>query len=149
MSESIGRKCENCGFDSWTAIDNDDEYIEVCSNCGEQVAYAKKFFTMAYVCPKCKCHSGTLQDSRSAISIFCNSCGDRLIVKRKLIDTTDERHDVESKEEIPDYKICCPKCNSTQITTGKRGFSLITGFIGSNKTVNRCARCGHLWKPQL
>lgn len=27
----------------------------------------------------------------------------------------------------------CPKCGSTN--------------LGSNKTVNRCANCGHMWKP--
>lgn len=41
----------------------------------------------------------------------------------------------------------CPRCGSTSISTGQRGFSLITGFIGSNKTVNRCAKCGYAWKP--
>lgn len=43
--------------------------------------------------------------------------------------------------------IQCPRCGSTSITTGERGFSLLTGFIGSNKTVNRCAKCGYTWKP--
>lgn len=33
------------------------------------------------------------------------------------------------------------------ITAGQRGYSLLTGFLGSNKTVNRCANCGHTWKP--
>lgn len=41
----------------------------------------------------------------------------------------------------------CPKCGSTSITAGQRGYSLITGFIGSGKTVNRCANCGYKWKP--
>ena len=45
-------------------------------------------------------------------------------------------------------QICCPKCHSTQITTGARGFSIVTGFIGANKTVNRCAKCGHKWTPK-
>ncbi len=43
--------------------------------------------------------------------------------------------------------VCCPRCGSTQITTGQRGFSILTGFLGSNKTVNRCAKCGHSWTP--
>lgn len=42
----------------------------------------------------------------------------------------------------------CPRCGSTEITTGQRGFSFITGFIGSNKTVNRCAKCGYSWQPK-
>lgn len=42
----------------------------------------------------------------------------------------------------------CPKCHSTQISTGSRGFSIVSGFIGAGKTVNRCARCGHKWTPK-
>ena len=41
----------------------------------------------------------------------------------------------------------CPKCGSTAITAGQRGYSFFTGFLGNNKTVNRCANCGHTWKP--
>lgn len=41
----------------------------------------------------------------------------------------------------------CPKCGSTSITAGQKGYSLLTGFIGSSKTVNRCANCGYKWKP--
>lgn len=43
--------------------------------------------------------------------------------------------------------IRCPRCGSTSITTGQRGYKLSTGFLGSNKTVNRCAKCGHKWEP--
>lgn len=41
----------------------------------------------------------------------------------------------------------CPKCESTSITASQRGYSFWTGFLGSNKTVNRCSNCGHTWKP--
>lgn len=44
-------------------------------------------------------------------------------------------------------KIHCPKCNSTNITTGQRGYSFWTGFLGSSKTVNRCGNCGYKWEP--
>lgn len=50
-------------------------------------------------------------------------------------------------EEEKKNQICCPRCGSTQITTGQRGYSFLTGFLGSNKTVNRCANCGYSWKP--
>lgn len=52
------------------------------------------------------------------------------------------------QNNVANEKICCPKCNSTQITTGSRGFSIVSGFIGAGKTVNRCARCGHKWTPK-
>ena len=41
----------------------------------------------------------------------------------------------------------CPRCGSTSITAGQRGYSLLWGFIGSGNTVNRCSNCGHKWKP--
>ena len=44
-------------------------------------------------------------------------------------------------------EIRCPKCSSNAITTGNRGYSLMWGFIGSGKTVNRCANCGYKWSP--
>lgn len=41
----------------------------------------------------------------------------------------------------------CPRCGSTNVAIGQRGYSLVTGFWGSNKTVNRCGKCGYSWKP--
>lgn len=43
--------------------------------------------------------------------------------------------------------ICCPQCGSTEYHAGARGFSLLTGFVGSGKTVLTCLKCGHRWKP--
>lgn len=42
----------------------------------------------------------------------------------------------------------CPRCGSTAITTGARGYSLFSGFIGSGKTTNRCGNCGYKWYPK-
>jgi len=59
----------------------------------------------------------------------------------------------QQEEKLRDYfsqfnsPVVCPRCGSNQISTGQRGFSIVTGFIGSNKTVNRCAKCGFSWKP--
>lgn len=51
------------------------------------------------------------------------------------------------KQQSEQSKVRCPKCGSTNITAGQRGYSMLTGFIGSGKTVNRCANCGYKWKP--
>ena len=40
----------------------------------------------------------------------------------------------------------CPKCGSTAIEATQKGYSLLTGFIGSGKTMNYCKNCGHKWK---
>ena len=58
---------------------------------------------------------------------------------------------VQQQESIKNQQeknqVRCPKCGSTNITAGQRGYSLLTGFIGSGNTVNRCAKCGYKWKP--
>lgn len=81
-------------------------------------------------------------------------CNMALNDAKKLYDIINEAH------KIPNYFECvlidttdvntpkCPKCGSTSITAGQRGYSLLTGFIGSGQTVNRCANCGHKWKPR-
>lgn len=69
------------------------------------------------------------------------------IVKTGIIPKKYCRDDFISSNSESD-SIRCPKCNSTQITTGSRGYSLVWGFIGSGKTVNRCAKCGYKWEPK-
>ena len=54
----------------------------------------------------------------------------------------------ETKRKEKESKLHCPRCGSIQITTGQRGFSFWTGFIGANKTTNRCAKCGYSWQPK-
>ena len=55
----------------------------------------------------------------------------------------------QQKSSVPrtGSTVRCPRCGSTNITAGQRGYSLLTGFVGSGSTVNRCANCGHKWKP--
>lgn len=61
----------------------------------------------------------------------------------KTFDTTPYRREQSSPSQVH-----CPKCSSTQIVTGQRGYSVVWGFMGSNKTMNRCANCGHKWEPR-
>lgn len=55
------------------------------------------------------------------------------------------RHDQQAIQRIS--QIRCPRCGSTSITTGARGVNWTLGLIGASKTVNRCAKCGHMWTP--
>lgn len=45
-------------------------------------------------------------------------------------------------------QVTCPRCGSISVTTGQRGFSIISGLVGSSQTMNRCAKCGHKWMPR-
>lgn len=60
---------------------------------------------------------------------------------------TDESAITGSYLFIKDKPICCPRCASNAVTTGTRGYSPIWGFLGSNKTTNRCGKCGFTWNP--
>ena len=57
---------------------------------------------------------------------------------------TDHCRLVEYNQDV----IRCPKCNSQNIAIGKRGYSILMGFIGSGQTMNRCGNCGYKWKPK-
>lgn len=52
-----------------------------------------------------------------------------------------------NQNKAEESKPKCPKCGSTEIGVTNRGYSLLTGFIGSGKTMNVCKNCGHKWKP--
>jgi RNase P subunit RPR2 len=41
----------------------------------------------------------------------------------------------------------CPKCYSTNLSANKRGWKMTTGFIGSNKVIVTCLKCGNKFKP--
>ena len=40
----------------------------------------------------------------------------------------------------------CPQCGNEDTIVDKRGFSIVTGFIGSSRYVNHCPKCGRKWK---
>ena len=89
----------------------------------------------------------------------------------KRVEVKKLRHIFDPKRAAVDKRIeeldkqgiaCCPKCASTSITAGKRGFSvgkglagslisptagLIAGAAGSNKIQCICLKCGHVWMP--
>lgn len=54
---------------------------------------------------------------------------------------------MKAAAEAEKNKIKCPKCKCTDIGTTTRGYSLLSGFIGSGKPMNVCKKCGYKWKP--
>lgn len=52
------------------------------------------------------------------------------------------------QERVKNAPLHCPRCGSTAVVIGTRGYSMMTGFIGSGDTMNRCGNCGHKWKPR-
>ena len=95
-------------------------------------------------------------DFFECIKLFNSITGSCFETSCKIVDNIMETKQIppvlriKTKEEYLREKnqIRCPKCGSTSITAGQRGYSLFTGFIGSGKTVNRCANCGYKWEPK-
>ena len=155
MPCKLNRKCQYCGEDNWWSIDNKDEFIEVCANCSKTVAYKKSQFINEFQCDKCSSKDGILDDGDTNIRFICRKCGIPKIIFEKHYVEVDNRaktgiiiNNQPEEKPINSDVVKCPICHSTQISTSKRGFSLMTGFIGANKTVNHCARCGHTWQPR-
>ena len=68
-------------------------------------------------------------------------------------DESGEIPDVVNHETLAEARererntIKCPKGGSTAIQTVNRGYSLMTGFLGSGSPRNVCQKCGYKWKP--
>lgn len=127
-------KCVECGKEI-------SDKSESCPNCGcptklsiveiEKQTYKE---SLMFKCPICKKEftSGTFK---------CDLCGYKHFITPS--DELNKQNQQLQTSNIP----TCPKCGSTAITAGQRGYTLMSGLLGSNKTVNRCANCGHTWKP--
>lgn len=113
-------KCPECGRDV-------SDKAAVCIHCGYPIGEMPNDENdLITECPVCKLE-------RKGNEQYCRCCKFEFSKwKKKKIDTS---------------PVCCPHCKSTSITTGPRGYSLLSGFIGSSKTVNRCAKCGYKWEP--
>lgn len=133
---------------------------------------------MMRCCPKCGditvsnatkctfCGYDTLETKYSYKDNFNDRIGIRKKIQKEYIDNSPEfDEELAKKREEENDKILyvngnpsmttsskdtlkCPKCGSTAVSTGARGFSIVTGFLGSGQTMNRCGNCGHKWKPK-
>lgn len=72
-------------------------------------------------------------------------------IRQQLSDRDNQakiHHDSEKKiVEQESNQVKCPRCGSTQIGVTNRGYSLLSGFIGSGSARNVCQNCGYKWKP--
>lgn len=142
---SLGRSCEKCGIDEWIMVDHKNTYLEICNKCGFMIEHNKQDYVSKFECPDCGSLSGTLEENDFKLGVRCNNCGKLHIMLEKH--TTIDNRNSSPKPTVNANVPKCPKCGSTAITAGQRGYSFLTGFIGSSKTVNRCANCGYKWKP--
>ncbi len=93
---------------------------------------------------------------------YCSNCGSKLQEGVRFCSDRGSPINGISVSSSDKDLIHCPKCNSTQLTTNKKGFSgknavagavltggvgLLAGTIGSNNIVITCLSCGEQFKP--
>lgn len=146
--------CPYCGNDNFEISKYGERYGNCCDQCAIKIG--KNLYAEA-ICNDCKCgsFSGHVVDKEDGIYIECKKCKSERIIYKKISDSNILENVsfelVHNKPKITKHeepKIRCPKCSSTSISTGSRGYSLAWGFIGANKTTNRCANCGYSWQPK-
>lgn len=131
----------------------------ICLQCGKEISD-----NTITTCPFCNCVD--LLDKNSYDSIILNYKNASNSAKQMFYNDPTfikmmSYHPDLFKRELPKQTnhntqphptpkniLTCPKCGSTAVTTGQRGFSIITGFLGSSQTMNRCGNCGYKWKPR-
>ena len=155
-SEINSRKCPYCDKVGYKLTEKGKRYGNCCDDCVVRFENSVRFVKGV----KCdNCQEGAYCEEVDTTTYFgfrCNSCSHLHIwIERdengvfKGLDYRGRKPEpVLGVSNKPEPKVRCPKCSSTQITTGSRGYSLAWGFIGAGKTVNRCAKCGYSWQPR-
>lgn len=148
----LPRVCQICGNTEWFVIDNKSDYSELCTTCND-VRTLRGFKTINtfrrtecinnFECPECGSLKGTPEENTKKFGIRCSNCNKLTIFLLKNPINLDF-----STINNNTAKITCPKCGSTNITTGARGINWTWGLIGASKTVNRCGNCGYSWTPK-
>ena len=110
------------------------------------------------VCPRCGETMVKTNLNDSEFSLFIDMNADPSFINA-MIDLK-EKDPIEFQLKLAQFKstqptpapsvqnkVTCPKCGSTDISSGTRGFSMFTGFVGSGSPRNVCLKCGYKWKP--
>lgn len=154
------KKCPYCDEDTSVLI---NKYGGCCSECYAIIESTIQYSKEDHICKLCKNKGESIIETESEITFKCTLCNNVNSIWTKdssgilisEINNIKQIRNASKKLNIsfnqPTYtpsQVRCPKCSSTQITTGQRGYSMVWGFIGSSKTMNRCANCGHKWEPK-
>jgi ribosomal protein L37E len=104
--------------------------------------------------------TSTHSKERKMPLINCQDCGKEISDRAETCIHCGCPVQAQPKQDGP----ICPKCESTDITIGTKGFGLfkaaagavvagpvglLGGMIGSKKSMFVCSNCGHRWKPPV
>ena len=142
---SLAKQCIHCGF---PLIDEKENICLIDGKEHDLTGIKRRLMNVPHDDDKAISEiSIDLARQVGSISIYAGrELADIIIKAGKVPKTYDGSHlTIRSNSNS---KLRCPKCNSVNVSTGSRGYSLVWGFIGSGKTINRCGNCGHKWEPR-
>lgn len=144
-------------------------FVYLCKNCGKTIDYTQSEVETAECSYK---HTDYIYLGVNPVQYYKMSDSSKdLLIQKKLKLTQNQYEELKAewskirKEVDREYyaqrlaerneqrrvsqnTLTCPKCGSSAVAIGERGYSLLTGFIGSGQTMNRCGKCGYKWKPR-
>lgn len=147
-------------------------YVKMCKQCAEahkddiHNGYYEFIRDDIYVCPICNSELIDTIITRDEYLIVINISNDNSFIQSMIKLKQDDIIKFQARigqfkiqlqqqkqlkkcerQEYNENVITCPKCGSANIQSTNRGFSLISGFIGSGSPRNVCQKCGFKWKP--
>ncbi|WP_419094187.1 hypothetical protein [[Ruminococcus] torques] len=132
---------KNCTA-AWYYNPEDKPDFEICEHCGSKI-FKSPLTVEEYAYIDC-----IAEDDREFLDAMIELKQKDIIEFKTKIAQFKAQVDAQEERKRQERNLPrCPKCGSTSITASQRGYSFWTGFLGSNKTVNRCSNCGHTWKP--
>ena len=132
---------KNCTA-AWYYNPEDKPDFEICEHCGSKI-FKSPLTVEEYAYIDC-----IAEDDREFLDAMIELKQKDIIEFKTKIAQFKAQVDAQEERKRQERNLPrCPKCGSTSITSSQRGYSFWTGFLGSNKTVNRCSNCGHTWKP--
>ena len=132
---------KNCTA-AWYYNPEDKPDFEICEHCGSKI-FKSPLTVEEYAYIDC-----IAEDDREFLDAMIEHKQKDIIEFKTKIAQFKAQVDAQEERKRQERNLPrCPKCGSTSITASQRGYSFWTGFLGSNKTVNRCSNCGHTWKP--
>lgn len=132
---------KNCTA-AWYYNPEDKPDFEICEHCGSKI-FKSPLTVEEYAYIDC-----IAEDDREFLDAMIELKQKDIIEFKTKIAQFKAQVDAQEERKRQERNLPrCPKCGSTSIIASQRGYSFWTGFLGSNKTVNRCSNCGHTWKP--
>lgn len=144
---SLSEKCINCGF---PLKDMHKSGVCVIGGKSHDLSLIRDRLLAADLGNKEETNAivWDLYHAVGSISIYAASALAKEILNTKSVPASYDGSHLTVRSKTDDGRLHCPRCDSTNVVTGQRGYSMVWGFVGSNRTMNRCGKCGYKWEPK-